>query len=149
MHVKAVLEGGLVEGYVSQDFVEPFAFAPDPSVPLPKKGELTPTSAADSAELLFRVNDTALNLRKKPEADKDGHIIARLPRGHLVTRLAVVKDAPLWWEVSTIVEGESLRFEQGTATLSRAPRSVRRRDSRECRIFADRYSPHERDGTGL
>jgi hypothetical protein len=109
VHVKAVLGGAVVEGYVSQDFVEPFAFAPDPSVPLPKKGELTPTSAADSAEQLFRVNDIALNLRKKPEADKDSHIIARLPRGHLVTRLAVVKDAPLWWEVSTIVEGESLR----------------------------------------
>lgn len=93
LHVRAELDGAAHEGFISSEYAE--------AVPLPG-------DASKAEPLLFRVNASSLNLRKEPANLDDKAILASLPRGLLVTRLAGSKH-PQWWEVQAVLHGKTLR----------------------------------------
>lgn len=65
------------------------------AVPLDDEGDSDPAQE-------WRVNATALYLRSKPGVMTDDSVIARLPQGQLVHKLAAAQPLP-WWKVRTVV----------------------------------------------
>lgn len=97
LHVRATVDGGAKEGFISGEHAE--AVPAPPPAPAAAKPVKT--------EELYRVNASSLNLRKEPADMADEAILAALPRGHLVAKVEVMKKAG-WWKVRTILHGKSL-----------------------------------------
>lgn len=55
----------------------------------------------------FKVNAMSLNFRSAPSSVDASNIIATLPTGQIVTKLQVASTSTDWWEVSTILDGQT------------------------------------------
>ncbi len=107
LHVTTELEGVAVTGFVSAEYVEDFAIPAVAPAPVSAKASspATPAAAAATSQL-YRVKPSTLNLRKTPDPSKDSNVIASLPQGQLVTKIADA-DEPFWWQVETMLEGKA------------------------------------------
>ena len=85
-----------IKGLVARSFLETVPVAAAPTKP-----------SARAAEL-FRVKSPTLTLREEPAKMDDDLILAGLPRGLLVAKVATSRK-PLWWEVETLLNGKKLR----------------------------------------
>lgn len=114
MHVIAALPDGNLEGWCHSSYLEPVSTPGAPKATAKKTGakKVAAKKAAEGTTTepapAFRVANTeSLNLRSKPAVLTPETLIASLPAGHRVTRLADSAKSG-WMEVRTILHGQTL-----------------------------------------
>ena len=104
VQVTASLAGGAATGWCHLSYLEPFVAVARAST----RGAAKAAAGAAPGGIFRVANTDSLNLRSKPAVLTPATLIAAMPRGHAVTRVADSKTAG-WMEVDTIINGTTLR----------------------------------------